>query len=198
MQNSPSKWKHPRRWQQHLLAGHQTSAQPWRSWLNEPGSLTARLQTLARRLGGTLTVRVLSEGWGLPSAEEAHTLALRRGEFAWIREVMLVGVDLVAMGSGHHEMPWVRARSVLPRRSLIGLNRRLTHLGSQSLGSLLFRDPDLVRQPMHYACVPLGSEVPLVWARRSRFLLRGRAILVAEAFLPELLTASVHADTISP
>ncbi len=188
MQTSPSKWTHPRRWQQEPLKLRLSSQRDLRSWLAESGSLTARLNSLAQHYDGELRVEVICEGWGLPSAEEALTLKLRRGEFAWIREVVLVGLNT----------PWVQARSVLPRRSLGGLNRRLTRLGNQSLGSLLFRDPALVRGPIRYAELKLPAQVSTVWARRSRFLLRGQAILVAEAFLPELLTASAHADTITP
>ena len=188
MQNSPSKWKHPRHWQQEPLKLRLSSQRDLRSWLAEPGSLTARLSSLAQHSGGELRVEVICEGWGLPSAEEARTLKLRRGEFAWIREVVLMDIDT----------PWVQARSVLPRPSLGGLNRRLTRLGNQSLGSLLFRDPALVRGPIRYAQLKLPAYASTVWARRSRFLLRGQAILVAEAFLPALLTASAHTDTITP
>lgn len=192
MQNSPSKWIHPRHWRQEPLALRLSARRDLRSWLAEPSSLTARLSALAQRLGGDLRVEVICEGWGLPNAEESRTLKLRRGEFAWIREVVLVGVDT----------PWVQARSVLPRRSLGGLNRRLTRLGNQSLGSLLFRDPALVRGPIRYAQLKPATQLPTqanaIWARRSRFLLRGQAILVAEAFLPTLLTASAHTDTITP
>lgn len=201
MQNSSSKWTHPRQWQQQAPVLRNTSARHLNSWLTEPNSLTARLQALAKAQGGRLQVRVLSEGWSLPSAEEAHTLMLRRGEFAWIREVILVGVGIVGTGSVTTDEPWVQARSVLPRRSLCGLNRRLTRLGSHSLGSLLFRDPALVRGPIYFARLPLLANTDTsqwLWARRSRFLLRGRAILVAEAFLPALLTASAHTDTITP
>lgn len=188
MQNSPSKWTHPRRWQQEPLKLRLSSQCDLRSWLAEPDSLTTRLRALAQRYSGELHVKVICEGWGLPSAEEAFTLKLRRGEFAWIREVVLIGLDT----------PWVQARSVLPRRSLGGLNRRLTRLGNQSLGGLLFRDPALVRGPIRYAQLKLPAQASAVWARRSRFLLRGQAILVAEAFLPALLTTSAHADTITP
>ncbi len=188
MQNSPSKWTQPRHWQQEPLALRLSSQRDLRSWLAEPGSLTARLKALAQHYDGELRIEVMCEGWGLPSAEEARTLKLRRGEFAWIREVVLLGLN----------SPWVQARSVLPRHSLCGLNRRLTRLGNQSLGSLLFRDPALVRGPIRYAKLQLPTHASAVWARRSRFLLRGQAVLVAEAFLPALLTASAHTDTITP
>ena len=93
MQNSPSKWIHPRHWQQEPLKLRLSSQRDLRSWLAEPGSLTARLSSLAQHSGGELRVEVICEGWDLPSAEEARTLKLRRGEFAWIREVVLMGID---------------------------------------------------------------------------------------------------------
>jgi chorismate--pyruvate lyase len=185
MSNSPNKWIHPRHWQHAPLMLRQPCQRDCRSWLAESGSLTARLMTLATKLKGALHVDVLSEGWCLPSAEEARRLGLRRGEFAWVREVILLG----------RNTPWVQARSVLPRRSLGGLNRRLTRLGNQSLGSVLFRDPALQRGVIRYARLAFTTET--VWARRSQFLLHGQAILVAEAFLPALLTASAEADTIA-
>ncbi|REH40150.1 chorismate lyase [Paraperlucidibaca baekdonensis] len=191
MQNSQSKWSHPHRWQHASLTLRQPSHRALRSWLAEPGSLTARLAALAHALGGELRITVVHEGWHLPRAEEARALGLRRGEFAWIREVVLSGLN----------QPWVQARSVLPRDSLQGLNRRLTRLGTQSLGSLLFRDPALVRGRIYYARLMLPStsnqQTP-VWARRSRFILRGRAVLVAEAFLPALLAASAMTETRKP
>lgn len=176
-------WTHPRHWQHDPLPLRLPASRHVRNWLAERGSLTARLAALAKTHNSALRIQVLHEGWGLPSAEEARCLGLRRGEYAWLREVLLIGADAA----------WVQARSVLPRRSLCGLNRRLTRLGNASLGSLLFRDPALVRGPIRYAQL-YGQNDQRLWARRSTFYLRGHAVLVAEAFLPALLSASM--DTI--
>lgn len=168
----PSRWSHPKRW----LASHQRWLQPppaaVRTWLDEPGSLTARLLRLSH---GRFRVRVLGEGWAHPTQEERHCLGLGAREYAWVREVMLIG-------DGEH---WVQARSILPRSSLVGVGRRLTRLGNRSLGGLLFRDPALQRGDIASACLSLAGDK--VWARRSKLMLHGHPVLVAEAFLPALL-----------
>lgn len=174
----PSRWSHPKRW----LASHQRWLQPppsaLRSWLDEPGSLTARLVRLSH---GQFRIQVLGEGWARPTQEERQCLGMSRREYAWVREVVLLG----------HDQPWVQARSVLPRSSLVGVGRRLTRLGNRSLGGLLFRDPALQRGDITSARLTLsGCEV---WARRSKLMLHGHPVLVAEAFLPTLLTHSVRA-----
>ncbi|MEK6789060.1 MAG: chorismate lyase [Pseudomonadota bacterium] len=172
MQKHPSDWRPPACW--HPAATHWRLTPPaaWRSWLNEPGSLTARLQRKA--LGG-LRVRVLHEGWAVPHLEERRQLGLKAGQYAWVREVQLLNGDAV----------WVQARSILPRSSLTGMGRRLTRLGNQSLGSVLFRNPALVRGDIACARVTLANGI--CWARRSRLTLHGHPVLVAEAFMPALL-----------
>ncbi|MEL0028849.1 MAG: chorismate lyase [Perlucidibaca sp.] len=168
-----SPWPHPRRW----LASRRRWLQPppdsVRSWLDEPGSLTARLSTLAR---GDFRVQVLHEGWARPTREECRHLGLGNHEYAWVREVILLGCG----------QPWVRARSILPRSSLVGVGRRLTRLGNRSLGGLLFRDPALIRGDI--ACARLNLDGAGTWARRSRLVLHDHPVLVAEAFLPALLS----------
>lgn len=173
-------WPHPRRW----LAPHQRWLQPppagLPTWLDEPGSLTARLVALTRT---DFRVQVLAEGWAHPTREERACLGLAGREYAWVREVML-------MGDGQ---PWVQARSILPRSSLTGVGRRLTRLGNRSLGGLLFRDPALRRGAIHSARLSLAGDT--VWARRSKLMLHGHPVLVAEAFLPALLAHAAAAGT---
>ncbi len=170
-----SRWPHPKRW----LASHQRWLQPppadLSSWLDEPGSLTARLVALAH---GHFRVQVLTEGWARPTREECRCLGLSGREYAWVREVVLIG----------HDQVWVQARSILPRSSLAGVGRRLTRLGNRSLGGLLFRDPALQRGDINTARLTLAGQT--VWARRSKLMLHGHPVLVAEAFLPALLTRS--------
>jgi len=172
MQKHPSDWRQPACWQR--AATHWRLAPPavWRSWIQETGSLTARLQ---RKAQGHLQVRVLHEGWGVPHREERKQLGLKAGQYAWVREVQLLG----------HGQVWVQARSILPRSSLTGMGRRLTRLGNQSLGSVLFRNPALVRGDI--ACARIMLNTGVCWARRSRLTLHGHPVLVAEAFLPALL-----------
>jgi len=172
MQKHRTHWHHPALWLPSTRHWQIAPPTQWRSWLKEPGSLTARLQ---RKAQGQLRVRVLHEGWALPHREERAQLGLAAGQLAWIREVQLICQNDV----------WVQARSILPRSSLIGMGRRLTRLGNQSLGSVLFRNPQLVRGDI--ACAQILLRNQLCWARRSRLSLQGHPILVAEAFLPALL-----------
>lgn len=165
----PRQWRAPPcHWQLHPPAA-------WRSWLLEPGSLTARLVSAS---GGDFRVALLAQYWGRPAPEEARRLGLPAGRFALIREVALIGQGRV----------WVRARSVLPASSLTGAGRRLRKLGNRSLGSLLFRDPTLRRGPIEIARVAQPEGV--VFARRSHLRYHGKPVLVAECFLPALLAAT--------
>ncbi|PQA49425.1 chorismate--pyruvate lyase family protein [Amnimonas aquatica] len=170
-------WQPPRLWLPPARRWQRPPPPPLLTWLDEPASLTARLQRLA---GGKLRVRVLREGWARPTAEERRRLRLTAREYAWVREVLLIG-------DGE---PWVQARSILPRRSLTGAGRRLARLGNRSLGGLLFRDPALRRGAIDIAELPPHDGQAPAWGRRSVLHLRGHAVLVAEAFLPALLRAA--------
>jgi chorismate--pyruvate lyase len=152
-------------------------------WLLDPGSLTTRL---VKTSGGNFAVRVLHQGWGKPTMDEAELLGLPYGQYAWLRETALLC---------HGEI-WVYARSVMPLKTLSGKLRFLQRLKNSSLGALLFRDPGLKRSRFQIAQLPLQA-LPLeriglapvdvgvsVWGRRSLFQFHGRPILVGEIFLP--------------
>lgn len=158
-----------------------------RPWLTDPASLTARIRARSKEFA----VQVRAQRLGRPNRDEARLLGLRRGELAWIREVLLIADG----------RPVVFARSVLPRAGLRGVWRLFQGMGARPLGAALFADPRIARQPL--ACIGLdrrdaryhriaaglaGQALPArVWARRSVFLLRGRALLVSEAFAPAIL-----------
>ncbi len=154
-------------------------------WLGDAGSLTARLQ---QRFGGRLEVRPLTQRRVPLSLDEGRLLDLRRGRQVRLREVLLC-VD---------GLPRVYARSLLPDESLRGRMYPLARLGQRPLGAWLFSQPDLLRDHMGLARVPLpvvlGPECASAgpghaWARRSRFRVAGRPILVTEAFLAALGSA---------
>ena len=142
-----------------------------RDWLADPGSLTARL-----RLHGAFRVAPRGDRIIRPTLAEQQLLGqVGRGR-ALVREVTLL-VD---------EQPMVEARSVLPLDSLRGPNRGLAHMGSRSLGSELYRRPAARRDRVwvRYGALPSGQAS--CWGRQSRFIKRGRPLLVAEHFLPTL------------
>lgn len=160
-------------------------------WLKDAGSLTKRIRARCARF----EVHVLCQRLAGVRRDEALLLGLRAGERAWLREVLLVADDLAV----------VFARSLLPRRNVRGAWNLFHGIGARPLGAALFSDPAITRLPLacrrldgrearyHRAAAAFerhvpGAELPrAIWARRSIFLLRGRALMVSEAFLPAIL-----------
>mgnify|MGYP000099419851 CR=1 FL=1 len=154
-----------------------------RPWIDEPGSLTRRLRTLA---GPAFRVVVLTEAWGRGWPDERRRLIGAGGERLWLREVLLCRGDT----------PLVHARSAIPAGSLRGPLRRLRRLGGQPLGSLLFGRYAVRRGQIEVAPVTASSRLGQrtlacgghpAWARRSVFRIAGRPLLVTEVFLHSLL-----------
>ena len=146
----------------------------WWQWVASSDSLTARLVAAAE--GRPFRVKLLEQRLGRPRLDEAHALELAHRQVAWLRQVALC-VD---------QRPWVVARSVVPLAQLRG--QRLDRLGERSLGSWLFRQPDLERGPIDISAdaIPFATgEAPCrgPWGRRSVFRHAGFAVLVQEFFL---------------
>ncbi len=154
-------------------------------WLLDPGSLTQRLR---QRCPGRFRVALRRQGWGRPAPDERRALGMGHGERAVIREVHLLCGD----------MPWVFARTVIPVSTLRGAQRRLTRLGTKSLGAVLFADTSMRRGEVEVTRLQRGEPLRLralgdaattaatVWGRRSVFRLQARSLLVSEFFLPAL------------
>lgn len=155
-------------------------------WLLDSSSLTRRLQGLC---GSGFHVQVVSQGWARPMRNEAQALGMRSGQYALVRQVRLMCND----------RPWVFARTVIPRRTLSGKQRRLAGLGSKPLGAMLFADPGMTRGEMELAQIRPGQRLfpqategmkktPVdIWGRRSLFYLAGKPLLVSEIFIPGIL-----------
>lgn len=140
----------------------------WRSWLQEKGSLTLRLKSHAKQ---SFRVRVLSEAVLCPHNNELSLLGCIK-QRAWVRQVLLE-VD---------DEPWVFARSVLPLDSQGILQRRLTQVGNNALGHILFNNPLIKREALVF-CAPNQLSVPSLWGRASCFSDQHLRLLVAEHFL---------------
>ncbi|HSH85743.1 MAG: chorismate lyase [Methylophilus sp.] len=160
-----------------------------RPWLQERGSLTAKL----KRQYADFSVQLLQEVWCKPHADERRLLQLAADTQAWIREVWL-------MGNGQ---PRVFAHSVIARKDLRGPWYGLRKMGRSPLGAALFANPRVERGALHFR--KLSSAHPLhktvsknftlqtnqpLWARRSLFCLRRHHLLVTEVFLPASLINS--------
>jgi chorismate--pyruvate lyase len=155
-------------------------------WLMDPASLTQRI---INACSGQFRVKVLSQGWMRPMINEARRLGMAPSGRALVRQVQLLC----------DEVPWVYARTVIPRRTLTGAERRLAHLKSRSLGAMLFADPTMHRSELELCHVTardklhallaasLPQEPAALWGRRSVFTLHGKPLLVSEIFLPQIL-----------
>ena len=149
-----------------------------RRWLLDDGSLTGRLIEQGR---GRLQVRRLYQGWEVPLPSEQALLDIPHRQVAIVREVVLL--------QGPHTV--VFARSVLPISSLTGSLAHLRRLRNKPLGAILFGNAGMRRSP--FELTRLGGDSDYLpralrqtedaWARRSRFTIEGRSVMVSEVFL---------------
>ena len=148
-------------------------------WLLDETSLT---EHLVRAGAGDFRVQLQRSYWGLPTADERRTLGMASRERALLRETLLLV----------RQQPWVYARSVIPATTISGNNRPLRAMGNRSLGSWLFKVPNMQRDPFEVVLLPpdnalVSDELQQqhsLWGRRSRFVVNHRALLVCEIFLP--------------
>jgi chorismate--pyruvate lyase len=155
---------------------------PWRYWLDDAGSLTKRLQALNP---AEFSVNVVRQYHGPALPSECADLKLRWRQPVWVREVSL--------RQGQNEL--VRARTVIPLTSLTRVGQPIRHLGNRSLGSYLFSQASLRRQPLKFsqACQPVTDSAHcFCWTRRSVFTINGAPLLVTEAFSSLLLSPRFH------
>jgi len=161
----------------------------YRAWLLDPSSLTQRVVAVCG--GGRFRVQVLAQAWQRPYPDERRRLGLHNDTRALVRQVRLLCDD----------EPWVYARTVIPRATLTGHERRLSRLGNRSLGAALFADPTMEREAMEVAALAPGQplydvatqdQAPAkteIWGRRSVFRLSGKPLLVSEIFLAKIPVA---------
>lgn len=155
------------------------------AWLFDPSSLTARITAAC---AGRFRVEVVAQRWQRAYVNETQRLGMPTYQIALVREVYLYCNDT----------PWVFARTVIPRRTLSGEQKHLAHLGSRSLGGVLFANPHLHRDPIEVACLTaphrlynkatarLATAPDHIWGRRSVFYLADKPLLVNELFLPTM------------
>lgn len=174
------------RWRAAQCLPARTLSRETACWLLDRGSLTRRLQ---QACSGRFSVRLLGQRWQRPLHEEARLLGLDPRQWVLTRQVLLQCDGI----------PWVYARTVIPRQTLKGRLRHLADLGTRPLGATLFADPSMRRGPVQVAQLAAGqgmhqlvsdavssSSKERVWGRRSVFRLSDKPLLVYEVFLPQI------------
>lgn len=152
-------------------------------WLLDRASLTQRIVSTCP---GRFRVKVLAQHWARPMTNEARALGMAPSGHALVRQVQLLC----------DETPWVYARTIIPRSTLTGGERRLAYLKSRSLGAMLFADPTMRRSEVQISRVTprdklygivagqLEQSPEILWGRRSVFTVSNKPLLVSELFLP--------------
>lgn len=155
-------------------------------WLTDSGSLTRRLQAY-NQYG--FSVQLLGNHWIKPLPDESLKLGVPMSELVYQREVRLLDGDVAN----------VYARTIIPIATFEALKQRFSALGNKPLGELLFTDPTVQRGSIEIACLTAGQWLyemavldddcrpEALWARRSRFYIGGKILLVNEIFLPTLI-----------
>jgi chorismate--pyruvate lyase len=165
-----------------------------RSWLAEPGLLTARIRALC---GERMRFRMLGPLRSTRLYEELQARLDLYGERCLLREV-----EFCCLGER-----LVYAQTVLPE-STVRAHPWLRELGDSPIGESLRRAGEsLEREPLEYAALPPDSALALaasdaspdaqratLWARRAVYRLTGQPILVQEVFLPALLRVQAGTD----
>ena len=122
-----------------------TAAGPYRPWLTDRGSLTARI---AARYPG-VWVEVVFQGLRRPDLDERFVFADGGQARVLVRDVLL------CCG----ETPVVFAHTVLRPQDLNGPWRSVARLGSRPLGAALFADPRIRRFPLRQRKIGLHHEL---------------------------------------
>jgi chorismate--pyruvate lyase len=155
-----------------------------RGCLLEQGSLTQYLQKFCH---DKFCLQLKDQSWKRPMQDESLLLDLKEGEYALIREVLLRCDNTT----------WVYARSIFPKSTLSGAQRRLATLGRRPLGDILFADRSTIREYVAYAEIPATNMLyrlideddmanSTLWGRRSIFQIQHKPLLVTEIFLPAI------------
>lgn len=154
-------------------------------WLLDPNSFMDRLRSHGAQ---SPYVTVLHQSWQLPLQDEGLQLGMHPHAEALIREVLILSEG----------KQWMYARTVFPRTTLTGEQQCLASLESRSLGSVLFNDSSMQRSEFEVSCIKPSDDLhnyiseqtktilPELWARRSRFTLQNKPLLLTEVFLPDI------------
>lgn len=158
---------------------------PENAWqlLGHRGSLTEYLRNITNN---TIQHCLLSANWGHATAMERQALNLNSNDRTWVRRIEW----------RHNKNLWVHARAIFPEETIKATGSSISGLGVQSLGEVIFKDPNLERSPFTFSLLekesPLFPLIPAlahsnetIWARRSTLHFQKHPILITEVFLPD-------------
>ena len=161
-----------------------------RSWITDRESLTKRL---IRCCSGKFNVAVFSQSWAPATLSESKKLNIPYKQTVFIREVHLF-CDQKAL---------VYAKTIIPIATLRGEMQKLTQLGAQPLGAVLFANKQIRRDIIETTKITADNSIyknallysehkdSTIWGRRSLFYLADKPLLVNEIFLPDIANAKI-------
>lgn len=141
-----------------------------KSWLTDPGSMTARLKQHCR----DFNIEVLQQEWQVSFIKEAEILSIQPQELCLIREVIIY-CDGIATIFG---------RTVMPKALFQDQYKDLQNLDATPIGEILFSDPSTRRSAFEYAKIEIAGNI--LYARRSVFYLSNQPLLLTEIFLENM------------
>ena len=160
-------------------------------FINDASSMTARLKKM---VGKDFYIKLHSQLPGKIEEEEAKLLNLEKDKEQVIRIVEL----------GKKSQALIIARSILPSYLFEGDTAHCFNaLGETPLGEILFQDPNLKRSPFEISKIDTRDHAWIqifslkekkLWARRSIFYFKGKALLVFEVFLSAIKGACNEAE----
>jgi len=176
--NLPSLWYSSDQKQQNISDANA------KSWICSDSSLTLKI----KELGVAFSVELLNQV-NKPLTRDIKSLLAVNDNSALFREVLLKQGD----------KPLVYAQTIMPESTITGTESRLSGLGNQSLGHVLFQSPQAQRSEIEFSIIEPDSQLgqyieqqlqqPMqqtCYMRRSVFHLNGKPLLVCECFLPAL------------
>jgi chorismate--pyruvate lyase len=146
-----------------------------RSWLNEPGLLTARLRS---QCGDRFRLQLVNE-----THERAHATDLYRQVALCCGDKPCIYAESripLATANAHF---WLRDLGNEP------LGERLQNHGDVKRGQFMFRIIQPDRRP-EWIQTSLAGNTADLWARRSDFYIGDEELTVTEIFLPSILNCS--------
>ena len=163
-------------------AQSQMSSAAWK-FISYSGSLTEHLRHITNN---KINFRLLFANWEHANPMERQALNLSGQMRTWIR----------CIEHRYENNLWVYGRAIFPETTINATKGKISGLGVQSLGEIIFKDTHLKRDPFLYCLLSKESAYYLalsfisdvkdsVWARRSVVYFQAQPILITEIFMPE-------------